>query len=131
MATGVNGHVVKLTGNFMPVCGSQDRKHSTYPHQNVSVIALRAPIFKEELQPHSSSLQSIESHPKFIKITQTNSEGEYQFDLPVDLEVTIVAWINNKPYLNLYKGQGEWAFIKVPHSGYITFDIEDTMDAVW
>ncbi len=64
-------------------------------------------------------------------MTPTNSEGKYQFDLPHGLKVTIVAWIKNKPYLNLYEHTGSWASITVPNSDYITFDIKDSMDACY
>jgi hypothetical protein len=123
MAAGIRGSVMKLTGDFMPLIGHGHRNNSTNPHQNVFVIALCAPISEEELKSHSSSFESIESHPKFIKMTQTRSEGTYQFDLPVGLKVTIVAWIKNKPYLNLYNISGAWSSIQVPESGYITFNI--------
>ncbi|CAF1590917.1 unnamed protein product [Rotaria sp. Silwood1] len=79
MVGGVKGSVMKLTSDFMPSIGPPPPgTNSTTPYQNVFVIALCAPIFEEELKSNSSSFKSIQSHPKFIKMTQTNSEGKYQ-----------------------------------------------------
>ncbi|CAF3404757.1 unnamed protein product [Rotaria sp. Silwood2] len=114
----------------MPTTDPEPRRNETKPHQHIYVIALRAPIREENLMACSPTLESVKSHPSFIQMTKTNSEGVYEFNLPTGIDVTIVAWINNKPYLNSYNGMGSWSFIKVPDSGYITFDIYDSIDAV-
>ncbi|CAF1167284.1 unnamed protein product [Adineta steineri] len=137
MSSDVKGQVLKLTGDFMPGSGESDlsrnSRNSTKPHKNIFVIALKAPVPENEFNNNSTTLESIQHHSKFIKMTETKSMGEYTLDLPPGLKVTIVIWLNNALYLNLYEFvhiQIEWHSLTVPQSDYSTFNIKDTKDAV-
>ena len=109
----------------MPRMDGSSPHLSSHPYQNAPVIALRAPIAAQELRSDSCSLQSIESHPNFIKMTRTDSEGNYHLDLPPGLEVTILAWIKNELFPQSYDRERPYRSIKVPNVGYAAFDIKD------
>lgn len=121
---GISGTVIEQFGNEMPRMDGTIPRLSSHPCQNVPVIA-------QELRSQSCSLHSLDSHLNFIKMTQTDSEGQYYLDLPAGLEVTILAWIKNETCPISYGREGRYSSIKVSNVGYAAFDIEDKRSVVY
>ena len=117
---GVQGRVLKLTGNFMPSIGGP-------PGGKTQPLAVPVHIFKGSLRPLA---KPDPKHPALVTIVQADKDGRYRAALPPGT-YTVVAEIDGKLYLNLFLGEGTWGTVKVEKGKWIAWDIKDTSDAAF
>lgn len=119
---GVQGKVMKLKGDFMPLIGTPEPgRNSTTP------LAVPVHVFKGKLKVFE---KPDAKHPSLVKIVQSDKNGKYQLVLPPG-EYTVVAEINGKLYLNTFESDGRWSSVNVKADQWTRQIIDDTSDAAF
>ncbi len=117
---GLQGQVVKLSGNFMPGPGPR-------PGGTRTPLAVLVHVFRGKVKPFGAPDRK---HAQLVTVVQADKDGRLKVALPPG-EYAAVAEIDGKLYLNLYDGDGHWGTVQVQPGRWTTFDIEDTTDAAF
>ena len=117
---GVAGVVRKLTGNHMPSVGG-GRRGGSKP------LSVPVHVFRGQLKVFRAPNPK---HPALVRVVRSDEAGRYRVALPPG-EYTIVAEIEGKLYLNLFRGDGTWATVRVRKGHWTTWNIDDTSGAAF
>lgn len=94
---GVQGHVIRLEGNFMPPI-EQGYKGVQTP------VVCRVFIFRGKVKPF---VQPDPAHPSLVAVVNTDSAGVYRAELEPGV-YTAVAELDGKLYYNGISSDGNW-----------------------
>ncbi|MEB3181775.1 MAG: hypothetical protein VKL59_22490 [Nostocaceae cyanobacterium] len=124
---GIQGSVVRLSGNQMPTIGVPRSQNPPQPVQTTVWV------FSGRINSDASPFWSVnqaQKHPHLRQKVQTNPQGQFSVNLPPG-EYTLFAQYGDNLYLNSFLGDGSFSTVQVTPNKMTETQLVHTEDAAF